>query len=341
MSSNRATISLIAQRAGVSVGTVSNVFNGKGRFAEETRARVLRVASDLNFTPNALIRSLQSGKTNSIGIFTCSITAHVTRDISMLLLRGALAGIAATGCDALLYSRHPHIDAVSVNLFLDRRVDGLILCPGGLSGEGMRALADSGLPTVALYQNAVPDEMGAVNIDNAGGLRAALAYLIGLGHRRIAFYAPDNTFDFGERLKAYRAGLERGGLIYDPALHFMAKYDYQQTTGAALTQWLALPQPPTAILAGDDSAALAFLETIAARGLQVPADISVVGFDDAPAAIAPPGLTTVRQPAEDVGRLGADLLRCLMGGEPAENCRVTLPTEFVIRHTTGPPRKTR
>ena len=323
----------------MSVGTVSNVFNGKGRFAEETRARVMRAASELNFTPNALIRSLQSGKTHSIGVFTWGITAHVTRDISMLLLRGALDGIAEAGFDALLYSRHPHIDAVSVNLFLDRRVDGLILCPGGLSEEGMRALADSGLPTVALYQNFVPEGMGAVNIDNRTGVIAAMDYLIGLGHRRIAFYAPDNTFDFAERFAAYRAGLERGGLTYDPALRFTANYDYQHTTDAALAQWLALPQPPTAIVAGDDSAALPMLESIQARGLQAPQDISVVGFDDSPAAIAPPGLTTVRQPAEDVGRLAAELLRCLIGGESADVCRIMLPTELVIRSTTGPPRK--
>ena len=339
MQSNRATIAHIAKRAGVSVGTVSNVFNGKGRFAEATRERVMRAASELNFTPNALIRSLQSGKTHTIGVFTWGVTTDTTRDISMLLLRGAMNGIAAAGYDALLYSRHPHVDTVSVAMFLDQRVDGLILSPGGLAAEGLQTLADCGLPTVAIYQQPVPDGIGTVNIDNATGIGAAMDHLIGLGHRRIAFYAPDYTFDFAERFRGYREGLERGGLRYNPALRLVAGSNYQHMTAAVLDQWLALPEPPTAIVAGDDSAALAFLESLAARGLRTPEDVSVIGFDDAPAAIAPPGLATVRQPAEDVGRLAAELLHRMIQGEPAQNCRITLPTEFVVRHTVGLPRR--
>ncbi len=91
-------------------------------------------------------------------------------------------------------------------------------------------------------------------------------------------------------------------------------------------------------MAGNDSGALAFLDAMAARGLNAPQDISVIGFDDAPAAIAPPGLTTVRQPSEEVGRVAAECVARIVAGEPAENCRVVLPTEFIVRNTTGPPK---
>ena len=339
MQTNRATIAHIAERAGVSVGTVSNVLNDKGRFGPETRERVMKAALELNFAPNALIRSLQSGKTHTIGVFTWGVTTDTTRDISMLLLRGAMNGIATAGYDALLYSRHPHIDEVSVSMFLDQRVDGLILSPGGLSAEGLQILANCGLPTVAIYQREVPDGIGTVNIDNAAGVRAAIGYLAALGHRRIAFYAPTYTFDFSDRFRGYCEGLEQNGLPFDLALRIKAKTNYQQSAGEALTYLLALPGPPTAIVAADDSAALAFIEAIQGRGLRTPQDISVVGFDDAPAAIAPPGLTTVRQPAEEVGLLAAQYVKRLIDGESANDCRITLDTEFIIRNTTGPVRK--
>ena len=337
----RTTIAHIAERAGVSIGTVSNVFNGKGRFAEETRERVLQAALDLNFAPNALIRSLQSGKTNTIGIFSWAITTNTTRDISMLLLRGALEGIAATGYDTLFYSRHPHMDEVSVAMFLDRRVDGLILCPGGLSDEGLQSLANCGLPTVALYQTPVPDGIGAVTIDNVAGIGAAMDYLVGLGHRRIAFYAPTNTFDFCERLRGYRESLERHGLPFDPALRCEVRRNYQQMTDKALAELLELPEPPTAIVTGDDCSALAFVESLRERGLRTPEDMSLIGFDDAPDASSPPGLSTVRQPAEEVGRIAAEFVSRLLNGELPESCRRTLPVEFIVRNTTGPPRKHR
>ena len=337
MPQRRATIAHIAERAGVSIGTASNVFNGKGRFTEETRERVMQAALDMNFTPNALIRSLQSGRTRSIGVFSWAITTNTTRDISMLLLRGVLEGIAKAGCDTLFYSRHPHIGEVSVTLFLDRRVDGLILCPGGIPLEGLQTLANCGLPTVALYHGPVPAGIGAVNIDNASGVRAGMEHLIGLGHRRIAFYTPIDTFDFSERFRAYRDSLERSGLPLDPALQCVVGGNHHATARSALAALLSLPQPPTAILAGDDSVALSLIEAARERGLRTPEDISVVGFDDAPDAGLPPGLTTARQPAAEVGRVAAGFVERLLAGESAENCRVTLPVEFVIRNTTAPP----
>ena len=343
MTQRRATISDIAAHAGVSVGTVSNVMNSKGRFNEATRERVLRAASELNFTPNALIRSLQSGKTHTIGIFTWAVRIGATRDITMLLLKGIVDGVAAIQCDTLLYSRHPHEDTVTASLFLDRRVDGLILGPGGLAADGLQALADSGLPTVAIYQGESQRGIGTVNIDNISGVLDAMQHLTALGHRRIAFYGPTQTFDFKERLTGYRLGLERANLPYDPAIHIdtvLRSYHFPEVIGEVCDALLRLPDPPTALLAGDDGAALLFLEALTERGVRVPEQMSVVGFDDAPAASAPPGLTTIRQPVEELGRTAAGLVQRLIDGESPDACRVTLPVALVVRNTTAPPRKT-
>ena len=339
MAQRRATISDIALRAGVSVGTVSNVFNGKGRFAEDTRDRVLKAARDLHFTPNALIRSLQSGRTHTIGVFTWAVPFNTSRDISLLLLKGIMDGVTVADCDTLLYSRHPHEDEVTASFFLDRRVDGLILGPGGLSADGLQALAKAKLPTVAMYQGDVPDGIGAVNIDNVAGVTAAIQHLAALGHHRIAFYSSLHTFDFSERLRGYHAGLEQAGLPYDAALHVTSNTMlYREGMDEICDYLLALPCPPTAIIACDDSAAFALLEVLTGRGLNVPSDMSVIGFDDAPAASSSPGLTTIRQSAEQVGRLAAEFVQRILCGEPVSTCRRTLPVEFIVRHTTAPPR---
>lgn len=333
----RVTIAEIARKAGVSVGTASNVFNGKGRFAPSTRDRVLQVATDLSFAPNALIRSLQSGKTHTIGVFTWAVTSDPARDVTMLLLKGLSDSIAESGYDTLLYSHLPHHGEAPASRFLDRRIDGLILGPGGVSPAGLAALAQSHVPVVALYETSIPDGVGSVNIDNLNGVIAAVDHLVELGHRRIAFHAPTFTHDFRERAAGYRMGLERHEIQFDPSLRLTPGAEYCAEAGATCDYLLGIPEPPTAVIAADDRTARAFLEELRNRGVSVPREMSVVGFDDAPAAAIPPGLTTIRQPAEDVGRTAAKLLRSIMAGAPAETCRTVLPVELVVRGTTAAP----
>jgi LacI family transcriptional regulator len=331
------TIADIARRAGVSVGTVSNVFNGTGRFSDHTRSRVLQVAHELHYTPNALIRSLQRGKTHSIGVFTWMPNMQ-TCDIAMLLFNGIVTGIAARRYDTLFYSSYPnpHGDVPAIS-FMDGRVDGLILGPWGLEQGGLEILAASRLPVVALYQQPVPEALGAVNIDNMSGIMAAVGHLVALGHCRIAYCAPNIATDFEERRKGYECGLEDHGITPDPALCQFYD-DYHMPPAEICDTLFALPDPPTAIIAGDDFTAFRLWEELERRGIQVPEDVSLVGFNDVPAASVPPGLTTVRQPVEQVGRMAADMLFRLMEGAPATDCRIVLPVELVVRGTTGPPR---
>lgn len=256
MGTRWATIRDVAERAGVSVSTASKAFNNKHQVAEHTRQRVLQVAAELHFTPNALIRSLQRGRTNTVGVFTWPVRVNPAHDITMHLLQGIADGIAATEHDLLIYSQFPgRVDHVPVTTFLDGRVDGVILGPHALSDEGLESLARAGLPTVVLYHEPTPETMGRITIDNVAGVMAAVEHLVGLGHRRIAFYAPPDTFDFQQRRKGYALGLERQGIACDPVLCLTPEH-YHAPVEPLYERLLALPEPPTALIAGNDTSTL-------------------------------------------------------------------------------------
>lgn len=331
------TIAEIAKRAGVSVGTVSNVFNGKGRYTEATRNRVLEAAAELNYTPNALIRSLQRGRTHSVGIYCWPPSERLANDITSDLLRGFFEGAAEGGCDTLVYSKHagPESDATAA-MFLDGRVDGVALAPGGIDYADLAALARAGMPAVVLYEWPVPEGIASINVDNMAGIRAAIRHLCALGHQRIALYCPTYWYDGAQRARAYQIGLRECGLTFDRRLHYVPTVHYRDELGLACDHLLSVPDPPTAIIAIDDSAALLLVHELEQRGRRVPQDVSVIGFDDAPAASAGPGLTTIRQPAREIGFLAGKMLTDMLAGRPLAQTHVVMPVELVVRGTTGP-----
>ena len=336
MSKPRATIRDVARRAEVSVSTASNALNNKSEVAEETRRRVFSAARDLHWTPNALIRSLQSGRTNTIGVRTWSLATDPAHGITLSFLKGVCDQIALSGHDVLLYSNFGGENGVRADAFLDGRVDGVIVVPHGMTGDEMDRLAESHLPSVLVYSDYLAGRAGTVTIDNAAGIDAAVAHLIALGHRRIAFSAPLTTFDFRERRAAYQRGLEKRGLAFDPALVLVLD-QYGSKLAPLCAEMLALPQQPTALIAGDDTLALRWRDALSANQKHVPHDFSLIGFDDSPNALTAPGLTTVRQPAEEVGRTAALFLERLIGGAAPDQCQAQLPVTLIVRGTTGPP----
>ncbi len=181
----------------------------------------------------------------------------------------------------------------------------------------------------------VPDTLGSVTIDNAAGMAAVVDHLVGLGHRRIAFCAPLFTPDYQDRYEAVCHSRSRHGLAHEPESDVFLASAGKPDVALSCEALIALPSPPTAIIAGDDFLAFRYIECLAERDLRVPDDISVVGFDDCPAAGAEFGLTTVRQPAEAVGRTAGFLVDRLIGGAGMGECRVKLPVELVIRRTTA------
>lgn len=332
----RPTISDVARAAGVSVGTASNVVNCKGRHSETTRARVMQAAECLHFAPNALIRSLQTGTTNTVGVFIWRVFVGAWHEMTLGLLQGISRGLAEASRDVLLYSRHPHEGELQPVYFLDGRVDAVILAPGGLPRDGLQHLTASGLPTVTMYQSDVPDGVGSVRIDNCGGVAAVVDHLVELGHRKIAFVSPAYSDDFRERREAFRVARDRHGL--DPREEWLrCDSDVGESDVAGIVARLATSgDRPTAIVAGNDGYAITALGVIEGLGLEVPREVSVTGFDDIGAARAS-NLTTVRQPADEVGFSAARMTLQMLNGTNGERPNAVLPVQLVTRGTTAPP----
>lgn len=336
MSQRWTTVRDIARLAGVSPATVSNVFNDRGRYAEKTRLKVLAAAQKLHYTPNALIKSLQQGTTKTIGLFTWRVVAEVCRSINTQVLQGVTETLAHAHYDVLLYSLYPHEGTLGgPTFFLDSRIDGLITAPGGLDRDGLQVLAEAGLPTVALYERDVPPSLGAVTIDNRTGILEAVAYLVGLGHKHLAFVAPTYGYHFIERLEAFQSSAECHGV----RTTVLTCPDKEELHGVEFADAL-MPSvgSPTAVIAGYDKIALDLIDTMATRGVRVPGDLSIVGFDDSPGAALSPGLTTIHQDARLVGALAAQMVIAMVQGEADARRHIELPVELVVRQSTGAPR---
>ena len=336
MKPKRIRLTDVASRAGVSLTTASLILRGKGVFAAETKSRVRQAVAELQFVPNALVQALQTGRANTIGVFAWSLDENPWSTISLPIVKGLVLGIGAVGKDILIYSDLPgRFENGSCSAFLDKRIDGLICAPTAQAIASLADLAAAGLPTVVLYHQPVPDALGSVDIDNLGGGIAAAEHLIALGHRRIAFDGLGREGFLG-RLAGYRQALQRQGLPADPAL-ILAPPDEWMQLDAAMDWLFGLSDPPTAIFAATDCRALAWMEAAYLRGMRVPQDLSIVGFDDALGASGWPGLTTIRQPCDEIGRVAAELIVRLIDGEPPSQCRIVVPVDLVVRGSTGPP----
>ncbi len=340
----RTTITDVAERAGVSPATVSNLLNGKGRLGLETRARIRTAMEELHFKPNALIRALRNRRTHVLGLLIYGLTElEQAPDDSLLLpmLAGIYQAADAAGQDILLYTGWPDRPDRSTGLdFLDGRVDGLLWLAPPIDSPALLRLAAADLPVVAMLSRHVPSNVGYVNADNVAGARDLARHLAAQGHTRIAYAGPNHASNFMDRLEGYRQGLTEAGIPIDPALIATdtALRDTPAAYGRVLDTWLRLPDPPTAVFVCVDKWASYLADAAAARGLSIPGDLALAGFNDLPSArTLCGGLTTVRQPFKEIGQRAVEQLLRLVEGAPAGECRVTLPGSVVVRASTAAP----
>lgn len=339
----RATIEDVARRAGVSVATVSNLLNNKGRMAEETRRRIRAAVEELHFTPNALVRAIRARRTRILGVLIFDlnrIDANIERDLSIPLLAGIYDAADAAGHDILLYTGWPGRPARHSGLdFLNGHVDGLLWSVPEIGAPALERVAAAGLPVVAMLSRHVPDGVGYINADNIGATRDLIAHLAERGHRRIAFAGPaPHSSNYADRLEGYRQGMAAAGLPADPVLEAISPESRRSDEACAriVDAWLALPAPPTAVVSVSDGWAEGIGNAAQARGLRIPDDLALTGFDDVPAArTVCGGLTTVHQPFRQIGSVAVERLIALISGAPIESCRVTIPTEQIVRASTG------
>jgi LacI family transcriptional regulator len=334
----RATIRDIADLAGVSIATVSRVLNDRPDVAPETRENVLQVVRQHGFSTNRGARGLSSGRTGMIGL-------------TLPLVADAYFGPILSGAAEALYERdmrivlaptlHEHDREVSLLERLMRgTTDGAILMLPEESEAELLMLQRQGFPFVVVDPRDPPPEgIACVAAMHAAGAKEATEHLLALGHRRIgAIAGAPGWYATEERLIGFRAALAGAGILLDPELVVYSDWRIPSGTVAA-QQLLALADPPTAIFGFNDNVAIGALHAAHSRGLTVPDDLSVVGFDDTePAVIVTPRLTSVRQPLAEMGRMGVSLLSRLIEGQRVDALRLELSTKLVVRDSTAPPR---
>jgi LacI family transcriptional regulator len=333
----------VAERAGVSIGTVSRVLSNSSHPVNEgTRQRVLAAAAAMDFMPNALARGLSGGRTHTIGVVVHDITDEYFNEI----VRGIDDVAVDNGYLVMVLSsyRDPAKELEYVRRLRAQRCDGIVFVGGGLEAPGylgkltrqLEAIERGGGAVVAL----APNELSWPSIipDSEGGIAALVDHLFSLGHRRFALVSgPEYLKTTMERAGALEDALEAHGLELDPGLVAGGGFD-RERGAAALEELIDRGHPFTAVVCLNDQMAVGCLRAARKLGLRVPDDFSIAGFDDLPITeLLDPPLTTVRVPMRELGRQGMQsLLQQLDGRQPRRHRK--LPCELVVRSSTGPVR---
>lgn len=337
-----ASISDVAERAGVSASTVSRVMNGTAVVAPSTRERVEAAIRDLGYRPSEIARQLARRRPTTVGLIIPSL-----RDpIFTIMADGVEEAARAHGLSVILCntdSRASEEDA-HIDLLLRMRAVGIVVATGEFgTGEGhdehYRALVGE-VPIVFVGTNAGELPVGTVSVDEVGAGRIAAEHLISLGHRRIGFVGGEpGSVVTKRKLSGFEEALRRAGLEPYPDLYRLRGFGHEDARAAFGDLLGAAGRPPTGVVCASDVAAMGVVRAAAEHGLEVPRDLSVVGFDDIPfAAYYCPALTTVAQPLKQMGLMAVEELRAVLrdGAGPRPSVRLVEPG-LVVRESTAPP----
>jgi LacI family transcriptional regulator len=323
------TIREVAAQAGVSVATVSKVINGRYGVAADTIARVNAVINDLGYQASLVAQSLRNHRTNVIGILVADL-----EPFSAELLKGAADAIRGSGFEMVVYSAggladdHVGWERRYLSRLSGTLIDGAVLVTPTVVD------VNYGAPIVAIDPHTGQSELPTIDSDNLRGGQLATAHLLGLGHRRIAMLSGRPDLESSRlREQGYRQAMAAAGVPVSEDLVLVGGYDAQASAECTRTL-LTSAQPPTAIFAANDVSAIAAIQAAVGLGLRVPADLSVVGFDNIPeSALCAPPLTTVNQPIRQMGERSIQLLLRLMRGDHVEDTHITLQTDLVVRQS--------
>ena len=330
-----ATIVDVAARAGVSTATVSRVLSGSGSALPATRDRVLAAAHELSYRPSGVARALKRAETKTIGL----VVTDIANPFFPQIVRGVEDEAHRRGYGVLLCNAADDAarELATLDLLVERRVDGIVLASGRATRRLSRRLAALPMPVVLVNAEAGVRGLSSIGTAQRAGARLAAEHLIGLGHRRLAFVgAPRGHVAAGPRRSGVAdavrdARMDADALVVIPG-------DGRVSGGMrAATELLASRPLPTGIVAYNDLTAIGVMRALRAAGIDVPVAASVVGFDDIePASWTDPPLTTVRQPAAEMGRWAVErVASALQGAE--DPMRKTLAPELVVRASTAPP----
>jgi DNA-binding LacI/PurR family transcriptional regulator len=329
------TLEEVAAHAGVGRGTASRVVNGGAHVSEAAREAVLRAVEELGYVPNRAARSLVTRLTDSVALVVSESEERFFGEPFFAgIVRAASAALTESGRQLFLTVAQSDSSRTLLEKHLTRQhVDGVLLL--SIHGDDPLAthLEERGLPTVFGGRPAGVDVLSYVDIDSVAGAEEAVRHLVAGGRRRIAtITGPADMMAGVGRLDGYRRALAEAGLAYDEEL--VAPGDFSEASGAPAAAALLDRRPDIdAIFAASDPMAYATLRVLAARGVRVPDDVAVVGFDDAPSsAHTAPLLTTVHQPVEEMGREMVRLLVARIENRPVD-LQVTLAPRLVVRES--------
>lgn len=326
----RVKLADVARAAGVSVATVSKVVNARYGVSKETVTKVQAVIDDLGYAGNLSAAGLRGQRTHVLGILVGAFEPY-----SAELLKGASAGAQGSNYELLAHSGgHGHgWERRSLARLGGTLIDGAILVTPTVLNTA------TGVPVVAVDPHYGPSSLPTVDSDNYAGAMSATHHLLEMGHRRIAFLGGRRDLDSGRlREDGYRDAMAQARVDIDEDLVIETNFEPDPAAHAA-ESLLSLPDPPTAIFAANDITALAVMDVALDMGLSIPGDVSIVGFDDIPEALAAPvPLTTVRQPLQAMGAEAMAMLLDLVHGIELTHTHVRMPATLIVRESTAPPR---
>jgi LacI family transcriptional regulator len=333
----KVTIREIADLAGVSIATVSRVVNGRDDVSPETRELVQRIVRERGYMANRSARGLSRGKTGLIGgtvpMVHYPYFSHLVAGVAEALYEADMRLV-------LCPTYHEHEREVSLlERLLHGTTDGAVIILPEESSDELEQLVNHGYRFVVV-DPLVPlnERIPAVSAAHTAGADQAMKHLLSLGHRRIgAITGPPTGKATVERRRGYYAALAEAGIAPDRELEVPSNFEVSGgVEGAA--KLLDLADPPTAIFCFNDNMAIGAMRVARERGIRVPEDLSLVGFDDlGEASIVHPALTTIRQPLAEMGRIAVSLLMRLLEDQPLEALHVELATRLVVRESTAPP----
>jgi LacI family transcriptional regulator len=329
------TIEDIAQHLGVAVSTVSKALNDYSDVSQKTKDRVLEAAGELGYHPSAAARNLRRGRTDKIG-FSFSFPVSLISEYISRLITGAVTAAEQAGYNLILYPLLEDQIKQLTRICRAQEVDGLLLLGRPqMEQTTIAVLKQEAMPFVVVARRVENPEISYVTPDHLNGALAVTRHLIELGHKRIAFTTrPALGITSRDRLASYKQALGEAGLPFDESLVVPTTTEPRSAYNA-MNQLLDLPNPPTAVFAIHDLVALECLQAATDRGLRVPDDMAMAGFDNWRASLTTkPPLTTVHPPLSEIGRRATEILVTKVADPQQPPVRVTLPVELIVRQST-------
>jgi len=332
----RSTIKDVANRAGVSIATVSLVLKGQShRYSTQTAQRVQDAISRLKYRPNRTARNLQRRQSRTLGFVTHKDYELLTRS---QWFSGVLDGVLSLAVERdydVKLSPIASDNTEPERKLEDGSTDGIILAAPAENGPLLKWAREENMPCVVVGRVNPDDRLPAVGIDDFAAELAAARALIAQGHRRIAFLGSEWVqWSARQRELAYEKAMSEAGLEAPQELRFLGRY-HEKSGEAAARQMLKVSPRPTAFLCASDEIAVGALRVLQQSGVRVPQDIAIIGFDDElKVRMTQPPLSSVRQPMSEIGRTAAGLLLDMIEGRPLKERKILIPTEVILREST-------